>query len=294
MDYGKIIGRSFEIAWRYKSLWVFGMFASGSFNIDFSSHPSMQMQPGDFGMPSFPPELLGMFIIAAIVLGLVFLVAGQISQAAIIDSTNRIVRGGRYRFGDAFSAGIDYFLRFLGLFILFVFAMLVPTIIMVIIIAVFFAIHTALGVLSLLFFIPAMIFVFFLMFSIWVLAQRVVVVRNSSIGDAIEEGWVLVKKNFGKTLVMFLIYIAFTIGFGIAAMILWALFSLPVAGLGLMGGMDPLQAMFTALLWGLPVSLVVGGILGVFFTSFYTLFYFELVEPSATTMQAPPMAPPIG
>ena len=103
MDYGKIISKSFEIAWRYKSLWIFGMFASGGFNVDFSGHPSMQMQPNDFGVPQFPPELLGMFLIAIIVLAIVFTVAGQISQAAIIDSTNRIVRGGRYRFSDAFS-----------------------------------------------------------------------------------------------------------------------------------------------------------------------------------------------
>jgi hypothetical protein len=49
-----------------------------------------------------------------------------------------------------------------------------------------------------------------------------------------------------------------------------------------------------ALVLGLPISLVVGGFIGTFFHSLYTLFYFGLVDPNSpyaktTTLQ--PAAP---
>ncbi len=296
MNYSRIINRSFEIAWRYKSLWVFGMFASGgfaNFNLNMQTGDSDGFGAGGFGFPEFPPELIGMFILAAVSLMLVFLVASLIAKAAIIDSVNRIDRGGRYRFGEAFSAGIDFFLRFLGILILFIVGLVVPTAVIIAMIGVFFGIHTGLGVLSLLILIPAIVLVFFLLFSIFSLAERVIVVRNASIGDAIEEGWLLVKRNFGKTAMIFLIYFAFLIGFGILSTIIWIIFSLPLASLGLVAGLNPISALLAGIVLGLPVSLVVGGILGVFYTSLYTLFYFELVEPSQTAaIQTPPAAAP--
>ncbi|UCE24806.1 MAG: hypothetical protein JSU74_01790 [Candidatus Zixiibacteriota bacterium] len=296
MNYSRIINRSFEIAWRYKSLWVFGMFASGgfaNFNFNMPTGDSDGFGSGSFGMPEFPPELIGMFMMAIGALVLVFMVMGLISQAAIIDSVNRIDRGGRYRFGEAFSAGIDFFLRFLGLSILFFVSFAIAIGIVVVLAVIFFAVHTALGVLSLLILIPALLFSFFVLFSIFSLAERVIVVRNASIGDAIEEGWLLVKRNFGKTAMIFLIYIAFLIGFGIFSTIIWIIFSLPIAGLGLVAGLNPISALFAGIIIGLPVSLVIGGILGVFYTSLYTLFYFELVEPVQTAaIQTPPAAAP--
>ena len=37
MDFGNLISRSFEIAWRHKSLWIFGLFVGGAsyLNMDF-------------------------------------------------------------------------------------------------------------------------------------------------------------------------------------------------------------------------------------------------------------------
>jgi hypothetical protein len=297
MNYSRIINRSFEIAWKYKSLWIFGMFASGgfsNFNLNLPIEDAGGFDPSGLGIPEFSTEFLGMFILAAAVLGLVFIVLSLISQAAIIDSINRIERGGRYRFGDAFSAGVDFFLRFLGLWLLFLAATVVPIVVLAVIAGVAFAVHVAVGILSLLFVIPAFIFLFFVVFSIASLAQRVIVVRNASIGDALEESWLLVKRNFGKTATIFLIFLAFLIGFGILAAIIWLIFSLPIAGLGLIAGLDPVSSLLAGLVLGLPVSVVIGGILGVFYTGLYTLFYFDLVEPKqATAPQTPPAATPL-
>ncbi|UCG62236.1 MAG: hypothetical protein JSV52_02820 [Candidatus Zixiibacteriota bacterium] len=298
MDYGRIISKSFEIAWRYKSLWIFGMFAGGgysNFNINLPTEESSFFDPQQFGFPRFSEEFLGLFVLAAVAAGLVFAVASLISQAAIIDSVNRITRGGRYRFGDAFSAGLDCFWRFLGLTILFVISLMAAIFVLVIIGVIFFAVHTILGILSLLVLVPGGIFIFFYLISVMSLAERSIVVRNISIGDSLEEAFYLVRKHLGKVVVMFFIFLAFTIGFAIVSLIIWGIFAVPVAAVGLIGDMNPIQAILMGIVAGLPISLVIGGFLGVFFTNLYTLFYFELVEPSVVPVaQQPPPAPTMG
>ena len=297
MNYSRIINRSFEIAWKYKSLWIFGMFAGSgmsNFNLDLPMKDIDPFAGSSIGIPEFPTELLGMFILAAGILFLVFIVASLISQAALIDSVNRIERGGTYTFSGAFSAGLDFFLRFLGIGIVGLLSMLVIMAVLILIGVVFFAIHTALGIFSLLILIPAFFFAIFFVTSVFNLADRVLVVRNVSIGDALEEGWLLTIRNLGKAGAIFGINVAFGIGFAIVGAIVWLIFSLPMAGLGLVAGLEPIAALFAGLILGLPISLVLGGILGVFFTNLYTLFYFELVEPvQAATPQIPPMAQPL-
>ncbi len=297
MNYSRIVNRSFEIAWKYKSLWIFGMLAgSGMSNFNLNL-PTQDLDPfagGSFGIPEFPPEILGMFILAAGILALVFIVASLISQAALIDSVNRIERGGIYTFSGAFSAGLDFFLRFLGLGIVGFLSGLVILAVLVVIGVLFFAIHTALGIFSLLILIPVFFFAIFFLASVFNLADCALVVRNISIGDALEEGWLLTTRNLGKAAIIFLIFIAFAIGFAIVGAIVWAIFSLPLAAMGLVAGLEPVAALFVGLILGLPISLVLGGLVGVFFTNLYTLFYIELVEPvQAATPQIPPMAQPL-
>lgn len=297
MDYGRLINRSFEIAWKYKALWIFGLFAGGgwsNFNIDLPTRQMFSLEePGlpEFGLDVSPEFIVGFAIsllaFAAIMIALLF-----ISEAALIDSVNRIERGGRYSFSDAFSAGIDFFLRFVGLFFLTLFSIFAFIAVIVVAVVALFAVHTAIGVLSLLAIIPIFLFGMFFIITVLSLSQRVVVVRNASIGDAIEEAYYLFRRNLSKALVIALISFGFAIVFGIATMIIWAIFGFPIAALGLASSLNPIAAFFGGIIVGLPVSLVVGGFLGVFFSSLYTLFYFELVEPKGVAAaQVPPAAP---
>ncbi|UCD63902.1 MAG: hypothetical protein JSW34_00310 [Candidatus Zixiibacteriota bacterium] len=293
MDYGRLVTRSFEIAWKYKSLWIFGLFAGGGWsnlNFDIPTRKSYSFDtPGLENILDISPEKIVMFAIAVVTVIVVMILLSFISEAALIDSVNRIDRGGRYRFMDAFSTGIDFFLRFLGVFLLGVFTGIVFTAILALAAVIFFKIHTAMGILSLLAIIPLFLLGSFAIFSLIVLTQRVMVVRNVSIGDALEEAYLLFRRNLSKTAIVFLIYIGLAILLGIAAVIIWAIFSIPIAALGLAAHMEPISAFFAALIVGLPVSLVLGGFLGVFFSSLYTLFYFQLVEPKGV---AAPQTPP--
>lgn len=308
MDYGYIVNRAFQIAWRYKSLWIFGLFVGGFSNLNLNL-------PGDsFGFdPSsanpfsgISPEVIGALIMLGMLLGLIFMIAYCIAAPALIDGVNRVERGGVYTFGASFSTGVDNFWRIFGLGVLLFVALVAIFVFGAIVFGILAAIigvsfgdsssgpAIAAIILGILLLIPVVIFLYFVIATPFQLAQRVIVVRSARISDALSEGWLLFKQNFGKALVIFLIRIGISIAIGIAMFI----FFMVVALLVLVFVPDPMEhlaeAILLGILFGLPISLVFGGFMGTFESALYTLFYFELVEPAATrqpAVQPPPVGP---
>jgi len=129
--------------------------------------------------------------------------------------------------------------------------------------------------------IPVLMGFAWVMTTIHQLALRAMVVRNIGIIDSLAEGWYLLKHNFGKCMVIFLIYVGFAIGLGILLFILFAIIKLTVSG-ALAPQTPSLAVIFILnLLAGLPFSIVIGGFTGTAFFNLYTLFYFALVDPSS-------------
>lgn len=104
MDYGHIIKRSWSIAWRYKALWVLGIFAGVSGCQPGSNSPGSNSRwtedappPGTFGnMPrieEFLPILI-VAVIAIIVLALLWFIVSVAAEAGLIHAVNRIERAG--------------------------------------------------------------------------------------------------------------------------------------------------------------------------------------------------------
>jgi hypothetical protein len=116
----------------------------------------------------------------------------------------------------------------------------------------------------------------------------VIVVRNCSIGDALSEGFLLMRQYLSKTIVMFVLIFFLGIAFVIGTLIMWAVVGLPIGGIVWAMTQSVAAGIVMAILFGIPISLVVGGYFGTFFSSLYTLFYFELVEPSSSRI--PPAA----
>jgi hypothetical protein len=298
MDFGKIVNNSFKIAWEHKSLWILGLFAGGSFSgfhwdlgdvkwkkyIDLDS-----LGMGRHFWDSLPPlELLVIPLVAFILFFLLFLfIMHLICVPGIIDGVNKISRGGYYSLAGSFKAGLHYFWRFLGLFLLSFFATGLSIVMLVLVGVVFFTMHVALGILSLLVLIPLLILIIIAVTNIYSLTQRSMVVRDISIGDALEEGFYLFKSRFLDNLLVFLIYIGLTIGLGLAAAIIWVIVGLPIGLIVMAMGVSLVPALIAGLILGLPISFVVGGFLGTVFANLYTLFYFELVEPGGVQQPAP-------
>jgi len=192
----------------------------------------------------------------------VFMIAHFIAAPALIDAVNRVKRGGVFSFGDSFSTGVNFFLRFIGLGFLVFFAAIITIGGLVAVVVVMFKVATALGVISLLFAIPLLFVLIFLITMLSELAERAMVVRGIGIGDGLEESILLLRRNFSSAIAMFFIGIGISIALGIGTMVIWAMFSIPFAALGFAVGMGTGPSIVIGLLMGLPVSLVVGGYVG--------------------------------
>ncbi|MCK4633176.1 MAG: hypothetical protein KAT79_07870, partial [candidate division Zixibacteria bacterium] len=102
MEYGKIVSKSFNVAWNYKSLWIFGLFAgAGSSGFNWNTGETEQLDFSSFGFDTsvladiyhiLAPLLIwfGLLLLALICLSF-------IAAPALIDAVNRITRGGTYR-----------------------------------------------------------------------------------------------------------------------------------------------------------------------------------------------------
>ena len=292
INFGDIISRSFRIAWQYKSLWVFGLFtysSGGTYNLDLGDviKPAGDsvIEIGDNAFSYSDPVVVG-FLLWLIFFGVLMFLCAQIAMPALIDGINKITRGGQYRFGESFSRGLDFFLRFLGMNIL-LFIAIVTLVIIV-------AIPVAITPISLLLTIPIGIVLAFFLFHTFGLAEVAMVARDGNIIDSLAEGFTLTKQNIGNCILMTLILIGLGIIFGIITMI-FALITFAPANLLLSHAIGDLVAIiFLGFLVGLPVSLVIGGFMGTFFNSAYIQFYFNLVDPPQPVPQTAGDAPYYG
>jgi len=293
MDYGRIVSRSFEIAWEHKWLWIFGIFAAGmglNLRIEYLLGIS----------PTNPMELIQLMLndpdrINAVNSSLypISIFSGLITVFAlgsIIDSVNRIERGGIFSFSTAFSAGVDNYLKLFGLSIIFITVSMAYVFFISLFITFLFAINMLIGGLSLLIIFPVTLFIFFSLLQILMISLRVVVIRNVGIIESISEGFTLLKMHFGKNIAVFFIFIAFLIGFGIITFVIWFILSFPIDIVIQAMNLKAFAAMMTAMFLGLPVTYLLGGFIGLFYTTFMTLFYIELVDPKPESAYFPETA----
>lgn len=283
MNYGKIVEDSFSFSWKNKSLWIFGLFAGsgGNFNLDFGA--SDLEQTSFMGIDSFDQfwHIVLPFVWAIMILTIVFFVLNMICSPALVDAINKIARGGTYKFWESYSRGIDFFFRKVGLTIIMIAAMIGVTLVSMLPFIV-------LSIFGILLMIPIFFFGLFITISIYSTAERVLVVRDCSIGDALEEAYYLLKRNFGKFVVITLIFAGLAIGIGLVIGVLALMLYFPVNML-VQSMTDSLPViLILSFIFGLPITVFIGGFAGSFFHTLYTLFYFGLVDPSTPYGAKPP------
>ncbi len=275
MEYGRIVSRSFEIAWEHKWLWIFGMFAAGTgLNLKFeylmgtsATNPFDMTQMSQIDTAGLMAAYVGL-IPLFLIMGLMVIFA----KAAIIDSVNRIERGGTFSFSTAFSGGVDYFLRFLGLAIIFFVVISALMSVIALVVVLLFAVNNVLGGFGAFF---AFFITFFLIFMISQMANnayRVIVLRNTGILDGISEGVQLVKLHFGKNVAAFFIMFAFGIAFGVFTFIMWMMLNFPIDSIIQALNLTSIPAMFAAVIIGLPISFLIAGYFGLFNVTFLHSF----------------------
>ena len=248
MNYGDLIKDAFRISWRNKYLWFFGFFAgvtSSGFNI-----PSIPSGGGDGGFDDFDPggsdfssslaaqagqgvfENVGLLIalgIVVLLIVLVFIALGLISQGALAESVAAIDRGEQRRFSSAWRAGLSNLWRVLGYYVLFIlislgFLLAIGIPLALLVGGTFFATESvgarvSVAVLAALVGIGLLILIFIPLTIIGQFALREVVVRRERVVSSIGGGYRLFRRNLGRSLLVWIIQVAVMLGAGIALII---------------------------------------------------------------------------
>lgn len=309
MDFQLIINRAFTIVKHHPYLWIFGVLGGGSvsFPVSFSTNNWSQLidmlgnsasakqiyygsmvQPPHYnivaGLEWLVPVGLTILVTALIITFIYFAV---VFRVGLISSVVKINRGTTSNFRDGYLEGKKYFWRLFGFSMILLLGILLAIILLGI--PMFVAVSmgsagSALG-LGLLFGIGLI----FLALGVGLLAElgtRIMVVEDKGIEASIHEALRLIRLQLGKTLLIWLVSLALNIGIGLAMMIGIMLAGLPLMGIGyalfvgtnlvlLLVYAGAVAALFLVLLLG------IGGLVGSFMSTFWTLSYLELRRQSS-------------
>ena len=298
-NFGEVLTRAWQITWKYKVLWIFGILAGCAQGGGGGGGNSGYRSGNNPNLPQNYQQMLDRFsnwivdqwwIILVIVLVLFLIVAlfiflGTIGRIGLIRGTLQAEEGAQsMSFGPLFSGSQPYFWRVfgLGLVVGLGFFILFFTLIMGGLITAGIGFICLLPIICLL--IPISIVVNIIMEQAFV----AIVKENLGLVDGWKRGWEVARANMGPVLIMALILFAlsFFIGLIIAIPILAVVVPAAIA-FAAGNGQDFTPMLLTGLcvVAYLPVAILLRGVLATFSGSAWTLTYLRLT-------QAPPVTPP--
>lgn len=310
MDFGKVLGRAWELTWRWKMLWVLGFLAAlgqGSsapqYNYSFSGNEFDQF----FDQYSFSPfgnidEFLAAVTIAiigiicvAILIAVILWIISVIARGGLIAAVQQIEDEGSTSFSRAWAVGTKKFWTLFGLGILTTLPILI-----------FFVLS---GILAFSYFfglgameptdevIGGSIFLFILcggffccgifilgviLEQIRVYGERAAILEDLGWIDAFKRGWQVFKENLGPTIILWLIFFALAIViFGIT-FVIGLIIVAPLIGLFFVSepGVWAFAPFCFGGLLGIIIFALIRSIVTAFVSSTWTLAYRELTAES--------------
>lgn len=315
-NFGDILTRAWNITWKHRALWLFGILAScgtgGGFNFSGSSNFNSSAQNSGTGEPpQFIRDMAQAFnnpdniikivvIIFAILLVLSFVITAVsvIGRIGLIRGTMQVEKSEAPVMGELFSGGWPYFWRSFWMWVLigFPFAFVYLAIgigFLAGILAFFAAISVDEQSARLFAFVPvlAACACFTALFGIvlgWVgqQAQTALVLEDLGIVDSVKRGWGIVRKNIVSIILMSVVlglihwFASLLIGIPLIIILVPTLVAF-IVSMSASGGepsFTPFIIAGVAMLCYLPVSLTANGILTTFTQSSWTLTYVELTR----------------
>jgi hypothetical protein len=307
MDIGGVLSRAWQIVWKYKVLWIFGILAScgGAGGSQESLRYEYQLSRSElplraqayFHQLARIPSWEAILIVSLLVLAVLLLVAlllflGTMGRIGLIRGTQQAESGAEHLpFGELFRGGLPYFWR------VFLLDLLVGILVALVIGAtvaffVFGAIVTR-GILMIcLFPLICLLAIAFILIA-WLInvvieqANNAIVIENLGIVVGLQRGWEVVKAHFGMMIVMGLILILGVQGI-IGFILGLPLFLIVIPAF--MGAMArTTQALWTGLLVAglcmiayLPVFIFLNGILRAYIGTAWALTFMHLTgKPTA-------------
>ncbi|HQX15665.1 MAG TPA: hypothetical protein PLA27_04530 [Anaerolineales bacterium] len=307
-NFGDVLTRAWQIVWKHKILWVFGILAScgrggGSFNSNTGGGGN---GGGGDQPPNIPPQMLRWFqtieqnlttiiiVLVALfcILWIVTVFLSAIGKIGLIRGTAQADSGAeKLVFGELFSGSVPYFWRMFGLsLILGLPAFIVGIVIAVVVVGGLVASGGGdTAILGMLGMMPIMIGclcllvpVMFVLGMIFRQAENAVVLEEMGVLPAITRGWEVFKANLGPIILMAIILgvIGFVASFVIALPIFVIVFPAMIAFMAGQGqNLTPLYLMGACLCLFIPVAWLLQGIITAYTESAWTLTYMRLTKP---------------
>lgn len=248
MDYGKMLGRAWEITWRWKVLWILGFLAS--LGQGGNGTNSYQFGGEELNFPTWvqgPPERFWTAITGVVlaiicllfILAIVLWVVSVISRGALIAGVAQVEDEGGTSFRSAWAAGRKKFWTLFGLGVL----AAIPMIILVLlgIIVLIMGIAGGVGLLEteeaagiptiVMFSLVCGIFLCcglvplgIVLEQIRIYGERGAILEGLGWIDAFKRGWQMIIENLGATILLWLIFFALgLVFFAITFVLMFAL-----------------------------------------------------------------------
>jgi hypothetical protein len=313
MDFGEVLSKAWKIIWKFKILWLFGIFAScsnGGGGGGGGGGSGAQYSGGDFGyynnFNQIEPWAVVLIIAAAILLFIIItilvLAVSTIGRAGLIQGTKMADQDEdvQLTFSNVFNSSKPFFWRILGLNLLIMVASFAIMIILVLFILFGTVITLGLGLLCLVPLICVLIPIFWVLTTFVEMANAAVVVDDLNVIDALKRGWEVFRGNLGEMVLMGLVLVigGFIAGFIIAIPMILIVIPLAMSVMAAVFGNTEGLAIGGLVVSGLcflaylPVLIVVGGIIRAYIGAAWTLTYLRLTRgPATTSLPDEPLGP---
>ena len=307
MDFGYVLKRAWQIVWKFKVLWLFGILAScGQAGNSAGSNSGYQFSGGDsntaiqierFFNQLGPGEIAIMAGIGLLVLLVVIILAilfSTVGRIGLIRGTLKAEEGAqRLTFGELWRDGMAYFWRVFGLNLLIGVIIFLAVMVLVVFSAILVGVTLGIFLVCL---IPLMCLIIPVMWAVYVVIEQAnvaLVVENLGITQAISRGWQVVWQNVGSMFVMSLV-LMLAVGL-IGGLIIGLPFLVVAAPVFIGYATGTTEAIWNGwiisglcFLGYLPFLLLLSGILRAYTTSAWTLTFTNLTHrPSQSIIEAP-------
>jgi len=257
MDYGEVLKKSWNIIWKFKVLWIFGLLAScgrnaggggggQSFNFrttpgTFSNqNPFPRLQPFLERIQNFFAQIpiwVYILVILAVLIWIVIVIfISTIGRIGLVRGAWLVDAGAeRLSFGQLWGEGLHYFWRIFLLDLLFLIIGIAIAVIIFVPAALIAAVTFGIGLICLL---PLICLLIPLSWFISVLLEQSIVAilgEDRGVVDGLARGWDVIKTNFGPMFVMALIILIGNLILGLIIALPALIILIPLMG-GIIGG----------------------------------------------------------
>ncbi len=299
LNFGEVLTRAWQIIWKHKVLWIFGILAScargggggssgggnsryqsGSGESPFSGGQieSFMDKVGTFLQENW--WVIAIFVLVILLLSLLSYFLGMMGRIGLIRGTAQADKGAEtLTFAELWAESLPFFWRIFGLNFLIGLAFFIIFIPLIL-----FGVLTAgIGFLCIIPLLCVMVPISWAVMAIVEQAQNAIVLEDLTMLDGFKRGWEIAKANVVPILIMMLIL-------GVGSTILGLIIALPVivAVVPLIVGADKLQQSLTPIyitaaccVVYFPILLAFNGILTAYIQSTWTLTYLRLAPPKA-------------